>query len=204
MSGKIFVRLLPTLLLITVSLAQAQQAKKIPRIGYLAADPQAPTREAFRQGLRDLGYVEGQNILIEWRYAEDKIDRFPELAAELVRLKVDVIVAANAAAVGALKQATTTIPIVVATYGGDLVADGIVASFARPGGNITGVTPLDPELSGKQLELLKETLPKLSRLAVMWKPEERRCGGKRHRLLPQPSESNFYPMRYELQVSLTK
>jgi putative ABC transport system substrate-binding protein len=163
---------LGTMLFALCSSVEAQQPKKVPRIGYLAADPQAPTREAFRQGLRDLGYVEGQNILIEWRYAEDKIDRFPELAAELVRLKVDVIVAANAAAVGALKQATTTIPIVVATYGGDLVADGIVASFARPGGNITGVTPLDPELSGKQLELLKETLPKLSRLAVMWKPDD--------------------------------
>jgi putative ABC transport system substrate-binding protein len=165
------------LIAVTVSIsvafpADAQQTKKVPRIGYLAADPQAPTRETFRQGLRDLGYVEGQSILIEWRYAEDKIDRFPELAAELVRLKVDAIVAANAAAVGALKQATTTIPIVVATYGGDLVADGIVASFARPGGNITGLTPLDPELSGKQLELLKETLPKLSRLAVIWKPDD--------------------------------
>jgi putative tryptophan/tyrosine transport system substrate-binding protein len=154
------------------AVAQAQQTKKVPRIGYLAGDPQAPSHEAFRQGLRDLGYAEGQTILIEWRYAEDKPDRFPELAAELVRLKVDVVVAANAAAVGALKRATTTIPIVVASYGGDLVADGIVASFARPGGNITGVTPLDPELSGKQMELLKETLPKLSRLAAMWKPDD--------------------------------
>ena len=102
----------------------------------------------------------------------DKADRFPELAAELVRLKVDVVVAANAAAVSSLKRATTTIPIVVAAYGGDLVADGIVASFARPGGNITGVTPLDPDLIRKQLELLKETLPKLNRLAVMWKPDD--------------------------------
>jgi len=151
---------------------QAQQPKKVPRIGYLAGDPQAPSHEAFRQGLRDLGYVEGQSILIEWRFAEDKPDRFPQLATELVRLKVDVIVAANAAALGALKQATTTIPIVMESYGGDPVADGIVTSFARPGGNITGVTPLDPELSGKQLELLKEILPKLSRLAVMWKPDD--------------------------------
>ena len=152
--------------------AEAQQTRKIPRIGYLAGDPQAPSHAAFRQGLRDLGYVEGQTILIEWRFAEDKPDRFPDLAAELVRLKVDVVVAANAAAVGALKRATTTIPIVMESYGGDPVADGMVASFARPGGNITGVTPLDPELSGKQLELLKETLPKLSRLAVMWKPDD--------------------------------
>jgi len=168
----VFNCLLPTVLLLTVSLVEAQQPKKVPRIGYLAADPQAPTRDSFRQGLRDLGYVEGQTILIEWRFAEDKSDRFPELAAELVRLKVDVIVAGNAAALGALKRATTTIPIVMTTSGGDPVADGIVASFARPGGNITGLTPLDLELIGKKLELLKETLPKLSRLAVMWKPDD--------------------------------
>ena len=172
MNGKIFVWLLATLLLTTAFSAQAQQPKKLPRIGYLAGDPHSPSHEAFRQGLRDLGYVEGQSILIEWRYAGDKADRFPELAAELVRLKVDVVVAANAAALSSLKRATTTIPIVVAAYGGDLVADGIVASFARPGGNITGVTPLDPDLIGRQLELLKETLPKLNRLAVMWKPDD--------------------------------
>lgn len=172
MNGKIFVWLLATLLLTTAFSAQAQQPKKLPRIGYLAGDPHSPSHEAFRQGLRDLGYVEGQSILIEWRYAGDKADRFPELAAELVGLKVDVVVAANAAAVSSLKRATTTIPIVVASYGGDLVADGIVASFARPGGNITGVTPLDPDLIRKQLELLKETLPKLNRLAVMWKPDD--------------------------------
>jgi putative ABC transport system substrate-binding protein len=152
--------------------AKAQQPGKVPRIGWLGADPQAPTREVFRQGLKDLGYVEGQSILVEWRFAEDKPDRFPELAAELVRFKLDAIVAGNAAAVGALKLATTTIPIVMATYGGDPVADGIVASFAKPGGNITGLTPLDPELIGKQLELLKETLTKLFRLAVMWKPDD--------------------------------
>jgi putative ABC transport system substrate-binding protein len=151
---------------------RAQPPKKVPRIGWLGADPQAPTRQTFRQGLRDLGYVEGQSILIEWRFAEDKPDRFPDLAAELVRLKVNAIVAGNAAAVVALKRATTTIPIVMATYGGDPVADGIVASFARPGGNITGLTPLDPELIGKQLELLKETLPKLSQVAVLWKPDD--------------------------------
>ena len=172
MNGKIFVWLLATLLLTTAFSAQAQQPKKLPRIGYLAGDPHSPSHEAFRQGLRDLGYVEGQSILIEWRYVGDKPDRFPELAAELVGLKVDVVVAANAAAVSSLKRATTTIPIVVAAYGGDLVADGIVASFARPGGNITGVTPLDPDLIRKQLELLKETLPKLNRLAVMWKPDD--------------------------------
>jgi len=111
---------------------EAQQAAKVWRVGYLGntSGPQEIT-EAFRQGLRDLGYVEGQTILIEWRFAEDKPDRFPQLAAELVRLKVDVVVAANAAAVGALKRATTTIPIVMESYGGDPVADGIVASFAQ-------------------------------------------------------------------------
>jgi putative tryptophan/tyrosine transport system substrate-binding protein len=172
MATRSIVVLLVGLALAAVHPADAQQPKKVPRIGWLGADPEAPTREVFRQGLRDLGYVEGQSILIEWRFAEDKPDRFPELAAELVRFKVDVIVASNAAAVGALKRATTTIPIVMTTYGGDPVADGIVASFARPGGNITGLTPLDPELIGKQLELLKETLPKLSQAAVMWKPDD--------------------------------
>jgi len=172
MRNKILAVALVALILPSVHLAWAQQAKKMPRIGYLAADSKSPSHEAFRQGLRDLGYLEGQSIVVEWRYAEDKADRFPELAAELVRLKVDVIVAANAAALAALKRVTTTVPIVVASYGGDLVADGVVASFAKPGGNITGVTPLDPELSGRQMELLKETLPKLSRLAVMWKPDD--------------------------------
>lgn len=152
--------------------SQAQPVKKMPRIGYLAGDSHSPSHEAFRQGLRELGYVEGQSILVEWRYTEDKPERFPELAAELVRLKVDVIVAANAAALAALKRSTTMIPIVAEAYGGDLVADGIVSSFARPGGNITGVTSLDPELTGRQLQLLKESLPKLNRLAVIWKPDD--------------------------------
>ena len=151
--------------------AAAQPLKKIPRIGYLAADSRAPTRDAFRQGLRDLGYLEGQSILIEWRFAEGKSKQFPEYVSELVRLKLDVIVAGNANAVAALKHATATTPIVIASYPGDPVADGIVTSFARPGGNITGVIPLSPELSGKQLEVLKEALPKLSRLAVMWNPD---------------------------------
>jgi putative tryptophan/tyrosine transport system substrate-binding protein len=153
-------------------IAEAQQPKKIPRIGYLAADPRAPTRDAFRQGLRDFGYVEGQSILIEWRFTQDKPDRFSEFAAELARLKVDAIVSGNSSAVAILQRTTTTIPIVMATYGGDPVADGIVTSYAKPGGNITGVISLAPELSGKQLELLKETLPKLSRLAVMWNPDD--------------------------------
>ena len=170
-SAVVFNCLLPTVLLLTVSLVEAQQPKKVPRIGYLAADSHAPTRDSFLQGLRDLGYIEGQTILIEWRYAEDKPDRFPELAAELVRLKLDVIVAANATALGALRRATTTIPIVMAAAG-DPVASGLVDSLARPGGNITGLSQMNPDLAGKRLELLNEIVPKLSRVAVFWNPQD--------------------------------
>jgi ABC-type uncharacterized transport system substrate-binding protein len=159
-------------ILASVHPTEAQQSKKIPRIGYLANDSHAPTREAFRQGLSDFGYVEGQTIKIEWRFTEGKPGGFPEFAAELVRLKVDVIVAGASGAVSFLQRATRTIPIVLTGYGGDAVADGIVASFARPGGNVTGLVTLAPDLSGKQLELLKETLPKLHRVAVMWNPDD--------------------------------
>jgi putative ABC transport system substrate-binding protein len=148
--------------------AQAQQAGKIPRIGYLAASSlsaQSARIEAFRQGLRELGYVEGKNIVIEYRSAEEKLDRLPALAAELVRLKVDIIVTAGPIPTRAAKGATSTIPIVM-TQDVDPVGTGLVASLARPGGNITGLSTLAPELSGKQLELLKETIPKLSRVAV--------------------------------------
>ena len=148
--------------------AEAQQPTKVPRIGYLAAaSPSAIAAriEAFRQGLRELGYVEGKNIVIEWRYAEGKLDRLPALAAELVRLKVDVIVTAGPPATRAAKEATATIPIVM-TQDTDPVGNGFVASLARPGGNITGLSTLAPELSGKRLELLKEIVPKLSRVAV--------------------------------------
>ena len=122
--------------------------------------------EAFRQGLRELGYVEGKNIVIEWRFAEGKLDRLPALAAELVRLKVDVIVTGGSTATRAAKEATITIPIVM-TQDNDPVGNGFVASLARPGGNITGLSTLSPELSGKRLELLKEIVPKLSRVAVL-------------------------------------
>ena len=151
------------------AIAEAQQAKKVPRIGYLAApSPSAisASTEAFRQGLRELGYVEGKNIVIEWRYAEGKLDRLPALAAELVRLKVDVIVTAGPGSTRAAKTATVTIPIVMA-FDDDPVGNGFVASLARPGGNITGLSTLAPEISGKQLELLKETVPRLSRVAVL-------------------------------------
>jgi putative ABC transport system substrate-binding protein len=168
MTKKILVWLLVTFFVANVSVAQAQQAGKIPRIGYLTGatrDGQAARIEAFRQGLRELGYVEGKNIVIEYRYAEGKLDRLPALAAELVRLKVDVIVTGGGVITRAAKEATVTIPIVM-TNDSDPVASGFVASLARPGGNITGLSTFAPELSGKQLELLKETIPKLSRVAV--------------------------------------
>ena len=129
-------------------------------------DGQAARIEAFRQGLRELGYVEGKNIVIEYRYAEGNLDRLPALAAELVRLKVDVIVTGGGPNTRAAKEATNTIPIVMA-QDGDPVANGFVTSLARPGGNITGLSNLAPELMGKQLELLKEIIPKLSRVAVL-------------------------------------
>ena len=146
----------------------AQQPKKVPRIGYLNAT--APSNisariEPFRQGLRELGYVEGKNIIIEYRFAEGKFDRLPALAAELVRLKVDVIVTGAATSTRAAKEATATIPIVMA-QDSDPVANGFVSSLARPGGNVTGLSTLAPELNGKRLELLKEVIPKLSRVAV--------------------------------------
>jgi ABC-type uncharacterized transport system substrate-binding protein len=149
--------------------AMAQQPAKVSRIAYLTGNfPSAIAErtEAFRQGLRELGYVEGKDIVIEYRYAEGKLERLPTLAAELVRLKVDVIVTAGPAATRPAKEATVTIPIVMAQVN-DPVGNGFVASLARPGGNITGLATLGPEISGKHLELLKETVPKLSRVAVL-------------------------------------
>jgi putative ABC transport system substrate-binding protein len=155
------------LFLTTFHSARAQQPPtKIPRIGYLMTRFLDPVRsEALRQGLRELGYVEGKTIVIEWRSAEGKLDRLPALAAELVRLKVDVIVASGPVPTRVIKDATSTIPIVMAQVN-DPVGNGFVASLARPGGNITGLSTLAPEISGKQLELLKEIIPKLSRAAV--------------------------------------
>jgi putative tryptophan/tyrosine transport system substrate-binding protein len=156
-------------LLAVAVVAEAQQPKKVARIGFLAAVPHSANTarfEAFRQGLRELGYVEGKNIVIEWRYAEGKLDRLPALAAELVRLKVDVIVSGGSTATRPAKEATNTIPIVMA-QDTDPVGSGFVASLARPGGNITGLATLAPEISGKQLEFLKEIVPRLSRVAVL-------------------------------------
>ena len=156
------------------AVALAQQPKKVPRIGYLSsADPatESTRSEAIRLALRELGYIEGQNIAIEYRYAEGKRDRLPELAAELVRLKVDIIVAAGGAQlIRAAKNATKTIPIVMMGAGLDPVEAGLVESLARPGGNVTGLTNLARELGGKRLELLKEAVPKLARVAVLYDP----------------------------------
>jgi putative ABC transport system substrate-binding protein len=152
-----------------VAIADAQQPNKVPRIGFLIASSPSPASariEAFRQGLRELGYVEGKNIVIEYRYAEGKPDRLPALAAELVRLKIDIIVTGGSSPTRAAKEATVTIPIVM-SQDIDPVGNGFVASLARPGGNITGLSNFAPELSGKRLELLKETVPKLSRVAVL-------------------------------------
>ena len=154
--------------------ARAQQASKVARIGYLVTgsleSPEARNSlEAFREGLHELGYIQGQNIVIEYRAADGKIDRLPALATELSRLKLDLIVAGATPAGLAAQQAFTTTPIVV-TAMGDPVRDGLVASLARPGGNITGTTFLGPELVPKRLALLREVLPKISRVAVLWHP----------------------------------
>mgnify|MGYP001568906791 FL=1 len=151
---------------------QAQQAGKVHRIGFLGnstAALEANLVGPFREGLRDLGYVEGQNILIEYRWADGKYERFPALIAELIALKVDVIVTAGTPATLAVKKATTSVPLVMVAVG-DPVGTGIVASLNRPGGNITGLTSISPELEGKRLELLREVVPKLSRVAVLWNP----------------------------------
>ena len=165
MTRKFLMWLVATFFLVIVSLAEAQQPGKVFRIGYLAAGGSGPP-QAFLQGLRDLGYVEGKNIIFEYRAPEEKSGRFTDLAPELVRLKVDVIVAEGAGAIRAAKNASATIPIVMA-HVNDPIVLGLVASLSRPGGNITGNSNLSPELSGKRVELLKEVLPRLSRLAVL-------------------------------------
>jgi len=154
--------------------AEAQQAGKVPRIGFLFYGSPGPSPEidAFRLGLSELGYVEGQNITIEYRFASGRVERLPELAAELVRLKPDVIVTPGTPASVAAKQATSAIPIVFAGVA-DAVGSGLVVNFARPGGNITGLTGISAELGGKRLELLKEVAPKASRVAVLYNPADR-------------------------------
>ena len=166
---KNFLWLLTVMVLASIHLAQAQQPKKVPRVGFLTTSGQS-SKEAFRQGLRELNYVEGKNIIIDYRQTEGKAERLNELAAELARLKPDVIVAGSTQDVLAAKNASSTIPIVMMTVG-DPVASKLVDSLARPGGNITGVTSLSPDVNGKRLELLKETVPTLSRVGVLWNPQ---------------------------------
>ncbi len=166
--------LLAAVLLTVAVVAEAQQPTKVSRIGYLVSSDsitESSRSEAIRRALRDLGYVEGQNIAFEYRYAEGKLDRFPEIAAELVRLKVDVIVVAGGnTLIRAAKNATKTIPIVMVGSAPDPVEAGFVESLARPGGNVTGLALLVNELAGKRLELLKEGVPKLARVAVLHDP----------------------------------
>jgi putative tryptophan/tyrosine transport system substrate-binding protein len=169
MNVRIVFWLLATVLLATASIAETQQPKRMPRIGFLTTSGQS-SKEAFQRGLRELNYVEGKNIIIEYRHTEGKAERLKELAAEIARLKPDVIVAGSTQDVLAAKNANSTIPIVMMTVG-DPVTSGLVESLARPGGNITGVTSLSPDVNGKRLELLKETVPTFSRVGVLWNPQ---------------------------------
>ena len=181
--------ILVAMMLLTVGVTvQAQQPKKVARIGYLSntdAASDSARAEGIRLALRELGYIEGQNIVIEHRYAEGRPDREPGLAAELVRLKVDIIVAAAGdRTIQAAKNATKTIPIVMTGQGSDPVRAGHVESLARPGGNVTGLTVLTRELGGKRLELLKEAVPKLARVAVLYDPANRASLHEVKELLP--------------------
>jgi putative ABC transport system substrate-binding protein len=170
MKAKILVYALPALILATLHLAEAQQPKKVARLGFLSLQfPESvsgPSIEAFRQRLRELGYIEKQNLVIEWRFANGEPARLPTLAAEIVGLKVDIIVTAGNPATRAAKRKTTTIPIVVVS-GTNLIEDGLISSLARPGGNVTGLSSFRDELSGKRLELLKEIVPKAVRFGIL-------------------------------------
>ena len=174
MSGKLFVWLLATILLAAVSLAWAQQPGKLPRVGVLLALPHSAISDriqAFQEGLRERGYLEGKTIVVEYRYADGQFDRLPDLVMELARLKVNVLVTGGPTATRPAKKATATIPIVMA-QDTDPVGNGFVASLARPGGNITGLSNYHPDLSGKQLELLKEVVPRLARVSVLGNSKE--------------------------------
>jgi putative tryptophan/tyrosine transport system substrate-binding protein len=181
--------------------AEPQPPSKVPRIGYLAPYVTAHLPEAFRQGLRDLGYVEGRNVVIEYRSAEGALERLPTLAAELVALKVDVIVASANLAALAAKQVTRTLPIVF-TAVGDPVTSGLVTSLSQPGGNVTGLSQLAPELVGKCLEQLKQAVPGVSRVAVLWAP-----GALPERMqkdMLKRAEVSGRPLRVQLQFVETR
>jgi putative ABC transport system substrate-binding protein len=176
------------------------QSGKVYRIGFLSAgspSTHAPRVEAFRAGLRDFGYVEGKNIIIEYRWAEGKSDRLPALAAELVRLNVEVLIAAGTPGILAAKQATTTIPIVMAGSG-DAVATGLVASLARPGGNVTGLTDAVPELMAKWLEILKEAVPRTERVAVLVNPDNPTVGPDRRATEERAQSLNVELRRFDV------
>ena len=195
MSSKILRLLLCTLLFAVSSLAAAQQTKKVPRVGYLAAvsaSADAPRLAAFRQGLRELGYIEGQNILVDYRHENLGFDRLPILAAELVGLKIDVLVAVTTNAALAAKKTTGTIPIVFMGVT-DPISTGLAESLARPGGNSTGITNVAAILAGKRLEFLKETVPGVTRVAVLWDPH---APGS----IPQWKESQLPAQKLRLQL----
>ncbi|TMA83360.1 MAG: ABC transporter substrate-binding protein [Deltaproteobacteria bacterium] len=176
---KIFLWLPVIAVLGVTAIVEAQQPKKVYRIGYLSIGSALKDQdEAFLKGLRELGYVEGQNIFIEWRFFKDKVDRLSGLAAELAGFKVDCIVTVGVLTTRAAKQATSTIPIVMANASDDPVRQGLVASLARPGGNVTGFIDVSSDLTGKRLELLKETVPKTSRIAILWDPAAPAAAGE--------------------------
>jgi putative ABC transport system substrate-binding protein len=200
MTSKSFCLAVCALLIAHSFTAEAQQAKKVSRIGYLSnSDPalESTRSEAIRQALREVGYIEGQNIATEYRYAEGKQERYPELADELVRLKVDIIVVAGGGSwVQAAKNATKTIPIVMVGPGVDPVEFGLVESLARPGGNITGITNLNRELSGKRLELLKEAIPKIARVAVLYDPANQTSVREVKEILPVSAAALNVPTQF--------
>jgi putative tryptophan/tyrosine transport system substrate-binding protein len=174
MNTRITLLLLIALILTTASFVGAQQAAKVPRIGYLHGGSKLDsTDESVQQGLRGLGYIDGKNIIFEYRYADGKLDRFPDLAADLVRNKTDIIVAVSEHGARAAKEATKTIPIVMVGIGRDPAEAGLVESLARPGGNVTGLTLIAIEIAGRRLELFKEAVPKAVRLAVLYDPANR-------------------------------
>jgi putative ABC transport system substrate-binding protein len=194
MSKKVLSLALGAMLLAPSFPVDAQPAKKVPLVSYLSPASAGQNAEAFRRGLRELDYAEGKNIVLEWRFAEGKLDRLPDFAAELVRMKVDVIVVAGGNAAFAAKKATSTIPIVIAAAG-DPVGTGLVASLARPGGNITGLTILSPELSGKRLELLKEAVPGITRVAALVYPDN-----PAYALMLKETQEAARALRLQLQI----